>query len=147
MIRALSTFGDLDLCGPLGEMFFRQCNLPGQFNVGQFKKVWASVISSGMGMIFGMFAGDELVGAIGGVKYPDPNDGALVATEMFWFVAPSHRGGGLRLLEMFEDWAKSGGCQRIIMVHLVNGFGDTLAELYKRRGYNATEVHYVREVV
>lgn len=97
--------------------------------------------------IFMLRGGGKVCGAIGGIKAEDLHCGELIAVETFWFVNPVHRGHGLRLLELFEIWAKEEGCCKVAMIHLDDSMPETLKKLYGRRGYRLIESHYVREVV
>jgi GNAT superfamily N-acetyltransferase len=108
-----------------------------------FAQTWTNVLTSGIGKIFIL---DDFHGALGALAYQDPNDGELVATEMFWIVSPEHRGKGMELLKAFEHWAKSIGCKRTIMVHLKDSMPDKLKTIYKRNKYVEMETHYIKEL-
>jgi GNAT superfamily N-acetyltransferase len=138
------TVDHLPVLAVLGQRFYEEGRLPGRFIPGTFCRTWEQLLQTGAGGLFLLPDGGLPVGAIGGVLYPDPNDGALVATECFWFVHPQFRGRGLELLEAFESWARDRGAQRIIMVLLHNLMPEQLSALYRRRGYTAVETHYVK---
>lgn len=148
MIREL-TFAELTLCLRIAPLFFIEGLLPGKFNEDVFIQTWEKLYSINIGKIHGAFNGDNLCGAIGGIIFPDPNTGEIIATEMFWYVAADFRKGtqGLRLLNCFENWAIKEGAKRIIMVHLNNLQSDRLSVFYKRKGYSPIETHYIKEVV
>lgn len=137
---------DLPAAAALGRFFYEEGALPGVLVPEVFIATWTHMLSSGNGVIFGKFAGDELVGFLGGVIYNDPNDGELVASEFFWFIRKEYRGGGIALLDAFEEWAKGMGAKRIVMVHLTNLMPESLGAFYRRRGYSPIEVHYMMEV-
>src|SRR3989304_1594017 len=139
MIREI-TLPELSLCLEMAQSFFKE---------DIFIKTWESIYSFDMGKIHGAFYNDkQLCGCIGGIVYPDPNTGDLLATEMFWYVMPEFRKGtvGLRLLDCFENWAKQKKADKIIMVHLSNLQSDRISTLYKRKGYTPIETHYIKEV-
>lgn len=130
----------------LGAEFYAEGRLPGVFRPEVFVRTWTGLLSSGSGHLLALECNGRLVGALGALLYPDPNDAELVATEMFWFVSKEHRGGGLKLLAMFEDWAKRQGAKRLAMVHLTGLMPEVLERLYKVRGYRHVESHYIREI-
>lgn len=130
----------------LGEMFYSQEGVPGKFDLKEFTNTWTTFIKHGIGDIFCLVRDGYVIGIIGGVLYRDPNDGEFVATEFFWYVHPSHRGSGIRLVKVFEEWARAKGAKRSTMMHLFNKQFDQLNKLYTRLGYTATEVHYTKEL-
>lgn len=131
----------------LGKLFYREGALPGKFVPEQFLATWRKFFELGFAAIFALRINEELVGALGAAVLPDPNDGVLVGSEMFWWVAPKARGHGLSLLNAFEEWAVfEMGARRLGMVHLLSLAPERMGKLYERRGYKATELHYVKEV-
>ena len=108
-----------------------------------FKRTWKTFIDGGLGTIFVL---DDFHGALGAIAYPDPNNGEMLATEMFWLVLKEHRGKGLRLLQRFESWAKEKECSRVIMVHMTDSMPDRLKQVYEHRGYEEMETHYIKEL-
>lgn len=145
MVREL-TVEEIKLAPPLGQEFYATGAIPGKLIPEVFTLSWTRFYAADFGRIFGLFNGDELVGVLGGILYPDSNDGVLVATEMFWFVASKHRGtvGSLRLFDAYEKWAKERGAGRIAMIHLQALAPETLEKLYLRKGYRKLESHYVK---
>lgn len=107
---------------------------------------WLSVIDLGFGKVFGLFHNGKIIGGLGCVCAPALEDGVMVASEAFWYVDEGKRGEGLRLLTHFEQWAKSAGIERVIMVHLQTSMPEKLKALYKKRGYRKAETNYVKEV-
>lgn len=88
----------------------------------------------------------EMQGGLGAIFGPSMIMDEIVAVETFWYVAPEHRGRGLKLWLAFEEWAKRKGCQKVAMVHLADSSPNELGQLYVRRGYELIESHYVREI-
>lgn len=145
MIRLLE-INELPLAYELGLEFYKEGKLPGALKKEVFISTWTRLISTKMGVIFGLFD-DKFIGMIGGFVFPDPNDGALVATEMFWYVDKQYRGiGGIKLLKKFEKWAVSVKAKRLIMVHLADLMSDKLKRFYNKQGFSSTEVHYIKEL-
>lgn len=136
---------ELDAVAAIGLGFYEEGRLPGSMISSCFVASWSAFLSSGVGVIYGMYEEEVLCGVVGGLKYPDPNDGDLVVSECFWFVVKEKRGRGIELLDAFERWAKEEGAKRIIMVHLSGLMPERIKLLYERRGYKEIEVHYVKE--
>ena len=130
--------------------FLKQFEQASQFvkvDVDHASKQFARLINSGNGVVFIMEnSKGELQGGIGAIALPDLNCGVMTAVETFWFVAPEHRGGGMRLMEAFERWGKDKGCKRLAMIHLVDSYPDILEKIYINEGYKLVEKHYVKEV-
>jgi GNAT superfamily N-acetyltransferase len=146
-VRRVETILDLEDALALGPEFYAEAGLPGRFHQGTAVRTWAQLIKAGTGMVAVLGEPGCVVGAVGGLLYPDLNDGALVAAEAFWFVSPGARGrGALALLDEYEAWAREAGAARLSMVHLVSLNADRLARLYARRGYRPVEVHYIKEI-
>lgn len=131
---------------PLAEFFWQEGKLPGKFDPEVWLNTWNHFIDSGIGVVFGLEKDNRIVGALGAIKYPDPNDGVSMATELFWFVHPKHRGGGVQLLDKFEQWAAKVGCKRVVMVHLETSMPKALGRFYRFRGYHPIETHYLKEI-
>jgi GNAT superfamily N-acetyltransferase len=127
--------------------FYAQSRFLKGFNPELFRNTWTQLLANGTGVIFLLVDEEigEIRGALGGVAYPDPYSGALIATEFFWFVSEGRRGHGLRLLKAFEAWAREKGCSQIRMVHLMDLMPDKLDRVYRRFGYEPAEVHYSKE--
>lgn len=148
MIKRLKS-GQLGAIASMGRQFYAEGSLPGGFVTSVFLNTWQQFLSNGMGAVFALLKDGAAVGAIGGALYPDPNDGALVATEFFWFVDAENRGtrGGIGLFGAFESWAKGCGAKRITMVHLTGLMPEKLTRFYERNGFREVETHFVKEVV
>lgn len=149
MIRPLLPT-EVSLCLPGGEAFFAEAKLPGKFSPSEFVGRMTSLIESGAGIIIGAFAqSGEIQGAIAGVAYDDIYTGDRVAVEMFWFMLPEARGGvgAFRLLHAFEKWARSGGCKRCAMIHLLAINSEPLQAIYQRMGYRPVETNYLKDLL
>lgn len=143
---AKALISDLGKISELGDEFFEEGKIPTQFIPDTFKKTWSGLIKSDMGVIFVMHSNGIPVGILGGVKYPDPNSGELMASEFFWFVRKGHRGHGTKLLKKFEYWAKEQGAKKIIMMHLSSLMPEKIKKYYERIGYSEIETHYLKEI-
>jgi len=130
-----------------GKRFFEEGKLPGKFNSEHFTTCWVDYITSGTGEAFGMFdeSTGELEGALGAIFYTDPLTGDKVATEMFWFVFPEHRGDGLKLLNHYLERAQERDCARCYMIHLEGLHPDALKRVYEHKGFRLIETGYMKE--
>lgn len=146
MIRLLK-ISELPLAYNLGLKFFKEGNIFGKLKKDTFISTWTNLISKKIGTIFGLFRDNTLIGMIGGVAFPDPNDGELVVTEMFWYMDKQYRGvGGIKLFKAFKKWAKAINAKRVIMVHLTGLMPKKLEQFYKKQGFSPIETHYIKEI-
>ncbi len=143
MIKELEV-EELNTAAKIGQKFWGEGALPGRLVPEVFVRNWTTLMNNGMGKIFGLYDGPDLVGALGAIVVPDLNDGDLTATECFWFVEEDHRGNGVRLLLNFVKYAKEIGCVRVNMVHLFNEHADKLQKLYGKLGFSPVETHYIK---
>jgi len=133
----------------LGHEFYGEAGFPcGEFIPDVFVKSWTGFLEAGLGVIFAWRIDGEIVGGIGGLRFPDPNNGDLTATELFWFITKEHRGGpaATKLLRQFEAWAVESGCKRASMVNLENEGSKGLPQFYARMGYRPLETQYIKEL-
>ena len=130
----------------VGGAFFNEGKMPGSFDPSIFRRTWRLILQHGIGGLWKAESGGVVIGGIGGTIFGDPNDGALVAQEMFWYIDEPHRGGmaAVRLLTTFENWAKARGAKRIQMAHLLELQPERIRDFYERRGYKAVEVIYAK---
>ena len=129
----------------LADQFFVDSEFLKDFDRDIFVQSWRGFLNSGNGIIFVMEKDGVFTGAIGALKFPDPNNGRLIASELFWYVDREHRGHGLKLLDAFEAWADSCGCQQKIMVYLADLMPEQVKHIYERKGYKQMEIHYTKE--
>lgn len=64
-------------------------------------------------------------------------------SELMWYVRPEKRREGLKLLQSFEELAKSCGCDDIMMIGLE---GTPVGGIYERLGYTKQESMYYKKV-
>lgn len=143
MIRLL-TSSDLDEAMDLLQKFRDSAPVPGRLDRSVFSANWNQLFELGAGTIIGYFSENKLIGCIGLILSKDINDADMVAQEAFWFVDPSKRGIGIKLLMWAEKWAKDNGFVRILMGHLNNEEGKHLPSIFSRLGYSPAEVTYVK---
>src|SRR5262245_8932243 len=139
MIRAM-TPEELPKIIPGAYSFFREANLPGQFDAEHCIRTWERFLQTDVGVLgWQAAAQSQAIDAIGGVIYPNAFTGQLHAMEMFWYVLPGQRSIGLKLLRWFEGQALARGARRIIMVCLHNLNRDKIGAFYQRIGYAPLE--------
>jgi GNAT superfamily N-acetyltransferase len=85
------------------------------------------------------------VGMLAMAIVPSPVSGALVATELAWWLDPAARRGstGVRLWEQAERWAAD---HDAVYVHMVAPHGTAVGAMYQRRGYLPLETVWQKRV-
>lgn len=140
------TVDQLDEISDRGFQFYKEAKLPGAFVPGVWRSTWVNLLNSGAGFILGLKKDGAWVAAIGGVVFPDINDGDMILTECFWFAFPEARGHALRLVKDFEVEGRSRGAKRAVMVHLLSVNAEVLGKVYRRMGYQPVETHYFKDL-
>lgn len=141
------TVEEIPSLADMGAQFYAEGNLPGRFVPEVFVATWNTLYSLGVAEILGLFRDDgELLGVLGGIVSPDPNDGDLVAMEMFWFVRKEARGRGLLLIDAYEKWARARGAKRAMMGLLKALAPEVLQKTYLRRGYSERETQFQKDL-
>lgn len=129
--------------------FFKETGQPGSIDLDVAIPNWEELISNGTGVVFGLWLGDELIGALAAFSYPDLHDNKLIAQEAFWFVRKPYRGAwvSLDLLARFEQWGRAIGAERYIVSCFTHDGAPSvgLTKLYARSGYGAHQSLFVRE--
>ena len=139
---------ELETLLPLAREFHENEVLPAwcSFNEEVWLSSWLSLVDKGSAFILISEDDSGITGAIGGMLYPDVNDGVLVSQESFWFVAKAKRGGGPALLREYEELASLLGAKRSIMNHLADDRAPNTARFYERAGYHPLESSYYKEL-
>lgn len=83
-------------------------------------------------------ADGAVTGMIGVFVFDHAMTGERMASELMWWVEPSHRGHGLRLLTAARLWAKAAGATTIQMIAPT----PEVEVLYTRLGYMKIESAY-----
>jgi GNAT superfamily N-acetyltransferase len=139
----------VDVAGmvPAARSFFRENQLPGEFNAETFTLGWMGLIKAGCGFAFTLVdERGDIKGGIGAVVNTDLNTGDKIAVEMFYYAMPEVRGNGLRLLPIIEDAARARGCKRFWMIHLEDGRSERMERFYGKRGYELKEHLYMKDL-
>ena len=87
----------------------------------------------------------EVVGMMGLFLVTHPVSGSLVASEIAFWLEPTHRGGSTwkRLKSAGERWAKENGA---IGMNMIAPAGSIIAEFYRRDGYTKVEECFYKEL-
>ena len=134
---------DLDAIVAMGARFITETPYRWiALNPAQLRETAGWLLSSPDRVILVSERGGALVGMIGLACYPHPFSGERIAGELFWWVEPEHRGGGVRLLKAAEVWAKAAGARRLQMV----APSPAVADMYRRLGFAEVEQNFDREL-
>ena len=97
-----------------------------------------------------LIVNDEVTGCIGGYVVPFwMNNNKKVCQELFWYVDKSTRGSkvALSLFNCFENWAKDQGASFVAMSSTTNLDPSGVGAFYQRKGYRASDISYIKEVI
>jgi hypothetical protein len=145
-IKPLCRF-KLRALAPGAKEFYASSKFLGKFDIERFVTFWKNQIENGQGVIFAALDDGEIIGAIGGMAYPEPYIDEISVQEFFWFVRPGNRGlAGLRLYDAFEGWAIEKGASHIRMVHLMDSMPEKLERVYGRLGFVPVEKLYSKDL-
>lgn len=98
----------------------------------------------------GVFVADRagvLIGVAQAVKYTNYFSDAPMGIELFWWVAPEHRGGSaaIRLMDAMERWADDEHCVAFAMVDITH-INSAAPRIYERRGYELCERTWIKRL-
>lgn len=145
MIR-LATVDDIASVLVLLEKFWRDTGTQvyGTFDGPGAAAIVAKLIELDEGAIFLSESGQSGAGFFVSPSLWSPS--RLHAQEVFWWVHPEERGGGLgkTLRVAGEDWAREYGANAMTMVALANERQSKMHSIYSKAGYQKTETHYVK---
>lgn len=89
----------------------------------------------------------DVVGMAGGIAAPLYfNFAHKHGQELFFFIAPEHRGFGGALLDALEAEARVIGCASWQMIALDRVNPEATGRLYQRRGYRASEHSFIKRL-
>jgi len=94
----------------------------------------------------GLFVAENaglVVGMIAVLVFGHPLSGERIASELFWWVEPEHRGGGIRLMKRAETWAQRRGAVKMQMIAPTEQVG----RVYEALGYTRIEEVYQRALL
>lgn len=140
------TVEELPRLRDIGREFTAAAKRKHPFNEQHFEAVWTNLLNLGVGRVFYEENDDgKIVGAFAFVVNPDMFSGVLAFAEIFLYVLPEARGGGLagQLIERYEQEAKERGISEILMVSLAEL---ETGPIFIRRGYQLAESIYRKEL-
>lgn len=144
-----ATLDDAPEIARLGEMFHAQAGWSDIFPYSAADCEASLRVFMGSDSFICLVATDgaDIVGMVSGIIAPVYfNHAHISGEELFWWVDPdsANQGIGIKLLVELENEAKARGCQSFQMksIDLLNG--DRMGQLYKRRGYRASEHSYIK---
>lgn len=89
----------------------------------------------------------QLVGMAGGVSSPCYfNHRVTLGQELFFWINPEQRGGGMIFKKVLEAEARRIGCDAWIMIALENIRPDATGALYRRGGYRPAERNWIKRL-
>lgn len=95
------------------------------------------IVASEEAIIYVVEQDSAVIGMLGGVVFQQPFSGEIIASELFWWLDPDHRGHGGWLLKRFEKWAAGKGATRVQMMAPIDK--PRVAQTYEGLGYSETE--------
>lgn len=139
-----ATAADLDRLVEMGEHFIDQSVYRTKLakNAEQLRALAAQIIASPDGVVLVAEDADSLVGMLAAIVYAHHMSGERIAGEVAWWVEPSHRGVGLRLLRRVEQWAHEKGA---VSLQMIAPTAD-VETLYQRLGFEPVERTYQRRL-
>lgn len=141
MIREATT-ADTPRLVEMGERFLTETAYRGRVTVNptQMAETVTLLGDSEVGTVFVLELRGVVVGMIGLLLFQHPIAGEPTVAELFWWVEPEYRGGGIRLLKRAEQWARDQGA---VKMHMIAPTPD-IGQMYERLGYEPIEVSYQR---
>lgn len=140
-----ASVGDLERLTDMGAEFHKASGIPGGFAPQRWIASWTKFLACGVGIIFMLEQDSTPIGAVGFLRFDDPNNGHACAAEAFWYVRPQHRGCGITFLKQAIGVLKSEGVVRLSMVHL-ESMNTRLDKVYQRMGFQPIERTYWKEI-
>ena len=146
-IRQAKT-SELEAVADLAGEFYSSTRFLRVFDKARFVQLWTGFIEAGTGVIFAIYDGDKVGGAIAGIIYPEAYSGEDIAQEFFWFIRSEYRGTirSIKLYHEFEAWAREKGASEVRMGHLADLMPDSVASFYRRLGFEEVETNYVKRL-
>jgi GNAT superfamily N-acetyltransferase len=92
---------------------------------------------------------NKLIGITAGLVFPLYfNHNYKVAQELWWWLEPEARGSGAGdlMYKALESWAKEKEANAMFMIALEDEKVETMAKLYKRKGFVGTERTFIKEL-
>ncbi len=141
-----ATVGDLDAIVAMGEAFLASDDYAGRLAIvpAAMRAFVERVVTGALdhAVVFVADTDGAVVGMLGAAIAAHPYSGEVIGSELFWWMQPEARGGGVRLMQMAERWAAERGARRFQMI----APNDRVARFYVRCGYHPVEAMYERSL-
>ncbi len=127
---------------------FQKSNVGDSCNPFAFQHLWKSLSQQDPpAVLFLLRDGNKILGLLGGVTFDDPLTGIRYAAEVVWRVSPEvgGQGWGLKLLQVFEWWAREHECKRVVL-HSSTKEEIALSQKVGPLGYNPYQVEFLKEI-
>ncbi len=82
-------------------------------------------------------------GALAGKEVASPISSEKVWQEVIWYINPTYRHNGIRLLTEARKILKEEGYNFITMVNMANSKADKLERFYSSMGFSKMETHWI----
>lgn len=154
MIRK-ATKNDLPKLIDMGRMFFHHAGLDKigmKIDPGSLERLIEQIARGTLRGICLVYEASDgtIAGSIAGILHPWMLcQEQLMATELWWWVAPEYRGSvaGMKLLKEFIEWARTEGGTHVFMIAIGNTPEEAMVKkIYEKRGFQFLETHYILEV-
>lgn len=144
MIRP-ATNDDVPAMVALGDRFNRETPYAAHFawNPEAMRQCAEQMIASENALVLVVEAVGAVVGMLGALLFTHPLSGERTVSEVFWWVNPEQRGGGIRLMRQAERWATEQGATRMLMIA---PDGTDVGRVYTKLGYQPLETSYQRSL-
>ncbi len=140
VIRKLSNIDELGDSPEWVSSLMSSTQIPARFKIKRFLNSWDIFLQMGIGVFIVAEKDGKKIGAIGGVAMPPPYSDETFLTQMFWWVQPEERHGvGLKLLNAFEEEAKSRKCSGIIVAYVDECMLPKVKKVYERHDFQPAE--------
>lgn len=118
------------------------------FDDESFKATFMHLLGDDGACIVAEDAG-QIVGIAGALAYPFYfNSNHKTGQELFWWMNEEQRGSslGAEMFAALETWARSVGCKTFSMIALEKLRPDSVAKIYRRAGYSASDHSFIKEL-
>lgn len=140
-----ATAADLPTLVTMGRRFQREVFGVLADNPAHLEALGQQLLARADSVLFVADGAAGVVGMIGMMVVPHLMSGERVATELFWWTEPEHRGVGLRLFRQAEAWARAHDAVFMQMeAPTLRDLGQDVGVLYQRLGFVEVERTYLR---
>jgi GNAT superfamily N-acetyltransferase len=119
----------------------------GALNWDWYEQILWGMLRQGLGAMWLYEDDGRIVGGIAGREHTDPLTGRLRAARVFLYVLPEYRGqcSILRLMRLFEGWAREHKCQYVSQSFLPT-MPEATKRVYEALGYHEQETVFLKKL-